>query len=82
MIFFVAIALGQTVVNAYGPSYFLAMGGVGLILSFIFAHDPSPAVKITYGKILDQHFLVLSRSNLNCPPLINTAPCNNLSGIS
>lgn len=51
MAYVVIVALGQTLVNSFGFGYFLVMGGLGLILAFVFAYDNSLAVKMAHGMV-------------------------------
>jgi len=51
MIYVIVVALGQTLVNSFGYGYFLVMGGIGLILAFVFAYDDSDAIKIARGTV-------------------------------
>ena len=51
MVYVVIVTLGQTLVNSFGYGYFLVMGGLGLILAFVFAYDNSLAIKIAHGRI-------------------------------
>lgn len=45
--------------------YYLGLGAIFLIVSFVFAYDNSDAIKIAPGTISAQRFLDLSRQNLN-----------------
>lgn len=51
MVYVVAVALGQTLVNSFGYGYFLVIGSLGLILAFVFAYDNSAAIKIARGTV-------------------------------